>query len=444
MATARSVALDCLIACEKQGAWSDGYLKSAVRKAALDSRDTGLCTRMAYGVLQQRMLLDWHLDRLSRVKTEKMDPVVRNALRLGLYQLLFLDRVPGHAAVNETVSLVKASRGGPGAAGLVNAVLRAFGREEVHPAPDALSVRYSHPDWLVKEFSRTLSPQEVEALLAADNGQPPICAQVNALRTTPEELRRELTAAGVGVQAGAWLPDGLELTDTGALEDLPAFQEGRFYIQDTAARLAVLAASPRPGMEVLDACAAPGGKTFAAAILMEGKGDILSCDIHPNKVKLIREGAARLGLSNVTAEVRDAKVFDPALEGKFDLVIADVPCSGLGIIRKKPDIRYKGPKALEGLPKVQLEILSNVSRYVKPGGALLYATCTLLEREDEGVVAQFLEGHGDFALSAFRLPGREEDQAMVTLWPHRDGTDGFFFARMERKKHDLEPPEVIP
>ena len=453
--TAREIALNCLISCEKQGAWSDSYLKSAEKKANLSARDAALCSRLTYGVLQQKMLLDWHIDRFSTTKVEKMDPIVRNSLRLGLYQLLFLDRVPNHAAVNEAVSLVKGRSRNPGAAGLVNAVLRAVERAKVQglPQPEALSVRYSHPEWIVKEFSHTLSTHEVEALLAADNAQPPTVVQVNTLKTTAEELRRELSSAGVSATPHPWLENCLELRDTGALETLTAFREGLFYVQDAAAKLAVLAAGARPGMEVLDACAAPGGKTFAAALQMECKGNILSCDIHPNKVKLIREGAARLGLTNVTAEVRDAKTFDPALEGRFDLVMADVPCSGLGIIRKKPDIRYKDPKPLEGLPQVQSAILENVSRYVKPGGTLLYATCTLLERENGGVVARFLEAHRDFHPASFLLPGREEDCSQITLWPHRDGTDGFFFAKLERdlseetrrslaEKYGLEPPEV--
>lgn len=432
----RQVALECLMACEKQGAWSDGYLKKALSQAGLDGRDSGLCTRLAYGVLQNLAFLDWNLERHSTKKVSQMDPKVRNSLRLGLYQLLFMDRVPGHAAVNESVELVKGKGRNPKAAGFVNGVLRSLQREKMNgmPQPKALEIRYSHPEWLVKEFNHTLSNGELEALLAADNAQPPVMAQVNTLKTTARELSDELTEAGVGVQAHPWLPNCLELTDTGALEAIPAFREGRFYIQDAAAKLAVLAADPRPGMAVLDACAAPGGKSFAAAIQMEGKGNILSCDIHPHKQKLIENGANRLGFECVSTAVMDAKAFAPELEGKFGLVIADVPCSGLGIIRKKPDIRYKDPAPLEGLPKVQSAILENVARYVKPGGALLYATCTLLERENGDVVSAFLERHGEFALEPFALPAPVDGgTGMVTLWPHRHGTDGFFFAKLRRK-----------
>lgn len=435
-ASAREVALDCLLAGERQGAWSDGYLKNAIRQNGLVGRDAGLCTRLVYGVLQNQMLLDWHIDRRSSVPAEKMEPAVRGALRQGLYQLLFLDRVPVHAAVNEAVALTKAKSRNPRAAGLVNAVLRAVDKERGDglPQPEELSTRYSHPDWLVKEFSSTLPTDEVEALLAADNAPVPTMAQVNTLKTSAADLSAELTAAGVAVTSHPWLPDCLELAETGNLEELPAFREGKFYIQDVAARLAILAAVPEPGMRVLDACAAPGGKSFATAIAMEGKGEIRSNDIHPHKQKLVEAGAARLGLSNIKAGVMDAKCFDPAMESNFDLVIADVPCSGLGIIRKKPDIRYKDPEPLKGLPQVQRAILETVSRYVKPGGALLYSTCTLLRRENEDVVKQFLADHGEYVLEPFTLPGPVGTaEGMVTLWPHRHGTDGFFIAKFRRK-----------
>lgn len=435
--SAREVALNCLIACEKQGAWSDGYLRNAIRQAGLDGRDAGLCTRLVFGVQQNRLLLDWYLARFSSVKPEKMEPPVRGALRLGLYQLLFMDRIPVHAAVNESVTLTRKRSRNPRSAALVNAVLRAVERErkEGLPQPEELSVRYSHPEWLVRELTGAVGPEEIEALLAADNGEPPIQAQVNTLKATAEKAAAELTAAGVTVRPHPWLPDCLELEDTGNLEGLDAFQNGTIYIQDAAARLAVLAAGPEPGMAVLDACAAPGGKSFAAAIAMGDSGSICSCDIHPHKQALIEQGANRLGIRSITAAVMDGKTFDPELAGRFDLVIADVPCSGLGIIRKKPDIRYKDPEPLGGLPGVQRAILENVSRYVRPGGVLLYATCTLLRRENEAVVSWFLDKDTNFTVEPFTLPGPVgASEGMVTLWPHRHGTDGFFFAKLRRTR----------
>ena len=444
--TAREAALRALVACEQQGAWSDGFLKKILRTAGLDSRDAALTTRLCFGVLQNRLLLDHYLGKLSTVKLEKMEPAVRNALRLGGYQVLFLDRVPDHAAVSEAVDLARKGSKNPRSAGLVNGVLRSLVRQKdsLEP-PEDPAVRYSHPRWLADLFTRRLGREEAAALMAADNGEPPTCAQVNTTKATVEAVADSLRAEGVEVAPHPWLPNCLLLSHTGSLEELTAFREGLFYIQDAAAKLAVLAADPREGMDVLDACAAPGGKSFAAAIAMDGRGKVVSCDIHPHKMDLIRAGAKRLGLDCITAQVLDGKECKEEYLDGFDLVLADVPCSGLGIIRKKPDIRYKDPKPLEGLPRVQKAILDNVCRYVKPGGVLLYATCTLLERENEDVVRAFLDKHKDFTLEGFQVPGDFEGarDGMVTCWPHRHGTDGFFFAKLRRMRgvYEVRPNE---
>ena len=444
--TAREAALRALVACEQQGAWSDGFLKKILRTAGLDSRDAALTTRLCFGVLQNRLLLDHYLGKLSTAKLEKMEPAVRNALRLGAYQVLFLDRVPDHAAVSEAVDLARKGSKNPRSAGLVNGVLRSLVRQKdgLEP-PEDPAVRYSHPRWLADLFTRRLGREEAAALMAADNGEPPTCAQVNTTKATVEAVANSLRAEGVEVTPHPWLPNCLLLSHTGSLEELAAFREGLFYIQDAAAKLAVLAADPREGMDVLDACAAPGGKSFAAAIAMEGRGKVVSCDIHPHKMDLIRAGAKRLGLDCITAQVLDGKECKEEYLDGFDLVLADVPCSGLGIIRKKPDIRYKDPKPLEGLPRVQKAILDNVCRYVKPGGVLLYATCTLLERENEDVVRAFLDKHKDFTLERFQVPGDFEGarEGMVTCWPHRHGTDGFFFAKLRRMRgvYEVRPNE---
>ena len=434
--TARSVALDALLACENQGAWSDGYLKKAIREAGLDSRDAGLCTRLCCGVLQNEMLLDALLDRFAKPPVARMEPAVRGCLRLGLYQILFLDRVPDSAAVNESVSLARGRCRNPRAAGLVNAILRNLLRERESLAmPEDLPTRYSHPAWLVEEFSKALGGEGVEELLAADNGEVPTAAQVNTLRITPQALLERLESEGVEAQPHPWLEGCLLLSGTGNLEALPSFQEGLFYIQDPAARLAVLASGVRAGDRVLDACAAPGGKSFAAAIQMAGEGSITSCDIHPKKVELIRSGAARLGISTLEAMVQDGKQCKAEWLNSFDAVLTDVPCSGLGIIRKKPDIRYKDPEPLLGLSRIQSEILNNCAQYVRPQGTLLYATCTVLERENSAVVADFLDKQKDFTLEPFTLPGPigTVESGMLTLWPHIHGTDGFFFAKLRRR-----------
>lgn len=436
---AREVALLALSACARQGAWSDGFLKKSLRAAGLDGRDAALATRLCFGVLQNRILLDFYLSGLCTRRLDKLEERVLECLRLGAYQILFLDRVPDRAAVNESVNLARKYAKNPGAAGLVNGVLRSLSRQKGQlPQPPDSATRYSHPAWLAEAFAARLGSEGAALLMEADNAQPPVCAQVNTCRFTAEETAAALEAEGVEVVPHPWLPGCLLLSGTGDLERLEAYRNGAFYIQDPAARLAVLAARPEAGMEILDACAAPGGKSFAAALAMGGQGRITACDIHPHKQRLIAAGAARLGLNCIQANILDAKICKEDFLGRFDRVIADVPCSGLGIIRKKPDIRYKAPEPLEGLPQVQREILHNVASYVKPGGLLLYATCTLLERENEAVVRDFTDRRKDFTLESFQLPqpiGAVEE-GMLTLWPHIHQTDGFFMALLRRNCHD--------
>lgn len=439
---AREAALLTLNACHRQGGWSDGVLKKQLAAAKLDSRDAALATQLCFGVLQNQLLLDFYLSQFSNIALSRMEGKVLQALRLGAYQMLFLDRIPHSAAVNCSVEMTKRLCKNPRAAGMVNGILRSVERNLDHlpaiPNTDPvsyLSILYSHPEWLVKEFCMTLGTEEGAKLLASDNHQPPMTVMVNTLRGTAEQVAQRLTEQRVEVTPHPWLADCLILSKTGDLEGLEAFREGLFYVQDPASRLAVEAAEVRPGMRVLDCCAAPGGKSFAAGIAMKNEGELISCDIHPHKKKLLQAGADRLGLSLLRPMTADGKVFRPEWEGAFDRVLVDAPCSGLGVIRKKPDIRYKDPEPLKGLPEVQRAILANASRYVRPGGILLYSTCTLLPRENEEVVRWFLEGHKDFKAEAFTLPGPVGTAAdgLVTLLPHRHGTDGFFICRMRRE-----------
>lgn len=439
---AREAALLTLNACHRQGGWSDGVLKKQLATVKLDSRDAALATQLCFGVLQNQLLLDFYLSQFSNIALSRMEGKVLQALRLGAYQMLFLDRIPHSAAVNCSVEMTKRLCKNPRAAGMVNGILRSVERNLDHlpaiPNTDPvsyLSILYSHPEWLVKEFCMTLGTEEGAKLLASDNHQPPMTVMVNTLRGTAEQVAQRLTEQRVEVTPHPWLDDCLILSKTGDLEGLEAFREGLFYVQDPASHLAVEAAEVRPGMRVLDCCAAPGGKSFAAGIAMKNEGELISCDIHPHKKKLLQAGADRLGLSLLHPMTADGKVFRPEWEVAFDRVLVDAPCSGLGVIRKKPDIRYKDPEPLKGLPEVQRAILDNASRYVRPGGILLYSTCTLLPQENEEVVRWFLEGHKDFKTEAFTLPGPVGTAAdgLVTLLPHRHGTDGFFICRMRRE-----------
>ena len=439
---AREVAMLTLNACQRQGGWSDGELKKQLSAAGLDHRDAALATQLCFGVLQNQMLLDFYLSKFSNIPLKRMEGKVLQILRLGAYQMLFLSKIPHSAAVNRAVAMTKLHCKNPRAAGMVNGILRSLERNRdnlpVIPQQDPvmyLSTLYSHPEWMVKEFLLTLGEQETPQLLAADNSQPPMTGMVNRCRTTTQDLLAQLETEQAQAQPHPWLEDCVTLTKTGNLERLQAFQEGLFYIQDPASRCAILAAAPEPGMRVLDCCAAPGGKSFAAAIVMENQGEIISCDLHPHKKRLIQAGAERLGLTIIHPQTADGKVYREEWAEAFDLVIVDAPCSGLGVIRKKPDIRYKDPEPLADLPQIQRSILNNAARYVRPGGILLYSTCTLLYRENEEVVQSFLSDHVDYKLESFTLPGPlgEIAAGMVTLWPHRHGTDGFFISKLRKR-----------
>ena len=439
--SAREAALLTLVAMERQKAWSNGHLKKVIRDANLDRRDAALATRLCFGVLQNKMLLDYYLQQYSTMKLAKMESKVLGNLRLGLYQMLFLTKIPPNAAVSEAVELTKKHCKNPRAGGMVNGILRNIARHlDELPTIDRtdpmayLSLLYSHPQWLVEEFDRRLPAGEVEALLKWDNSEPPVTVQVNTCRAITSEVIASLEEEGVTVQKHPWLPDCLILSATGDLAERTAYRKGMLYAQDPAARLAVLAAGLTPGQKVLDACAAPGGKSFASAMVMGDQGEIRSCDLHAHKKGLIEAGANRLGLTSITAQVLDGKKPKKGWEETFDTVIADVPCSGLGVIRKKPEIRYKTLEEVAGLPQIQTDILDNVSRYVRPGGVLLYATCTLRKEENEDVVQKFLADHPNFALESFTLPGPigEVAEGQCTLWPQRVETDGFFIAKFRK------------
>ena len=437
--SARNTALNVLIACRKEGAWSNSVFKSYAARDQLDRRETALAARLCYGVLQNRLRLDFYLKQLLTGKLKDLHPAVRDILHLGLYQLYFTDRIPDSAAVNESVELAKHyCRKLRNAPGLVNGVLRnAIRNKDTLKQPQTLADRYSHPQKLLDRLSAFMTKQQLEQMLQANNEAPALFIQVNTLKTTTQQLQQQLEDRGVTARIHPWLKDCLILTDTGNLEGLEFFREGLFYVQDPAAKLSVLCAQlPEEGCKVLDCCAAPGGKSFAAAISMGGRGQVHSCDIYDHKIRLIEKGAERLGLP-VKAYLHSATDNNPQWEGQMDAVIADVPCSGYGIIRKKPDIRYKDPDSMADLPQLQLQILKNVSGYVKPGGILMYSTCTVLPEENEQVVERFCRENPQFYTEKLTLPDvfPENTSGMLTLIPGQMDTDGFFICRLRRKAH---------
>lgn len=435
MDKAREAAVFALERTRRDGAWSSALSDAMKTKYDLDSRSLSLAVSISLGVLQSTALLDYYID-LNSKSVSKIEPKVRDIMRSGAYQLIFMDKIPASAAVNESVSLCK-KLGYSRASGFCNAVLRKIAScADKLPEPPGkgtakyLSVKYSHPQQLAQYIIDRRGYDAAEAFLAADNTIPDTCLQVNTLKITPDELMARLLAESIPCSMHPWLPNCI--VTAGSVSSMPGFDEGLFYVQDPAAKCAVLAAALEPGMYVLDSCAAPGGKSFAAAIAMRNNGSIDSCDLHDKKIRLISEGAQRLGLSCINAFSHDAR--EPFYR-QYDAIIADVPCSGYGVIRKKPEIRYKPLEDSASMPAIQAAILENLSQYVKPGGVIVYSTCTVLERENEDVVKAFLSAHAEFSAEGFTLPnGETAADGYITFWPDIHGTDGFFVSKLRRNK----------
>ena len=420
--TPREVAAFSLFSMAEEAAWSDGALHHYLSRAGLDSRDAALASRLTYGTVQNQILLDWYLRHFSSVRLKKIAPRVLACLRMGLYQLILMDKIPAHAAVAETVALVKHyCHANDRTVAFANAVLR----NAANAAQNDSLPRLNCPDkesYYALQYSQKLT----QKICQADNADAPISVRVNTMKCTPAEAQAELEAAGLTVQPHEAFPEIL-LCSGGDAAALPAFIEGRVTVQDAVA-------DPKPGSTVLDCCAAPGGKSFAMAEKMQGKGSVTSCDIYEHKLKRIRDGAARLGLPNIRTELQDASVCREEWKDSADVVLCDVPCSGLGIIRKKPEIRFKNPDEIRTLPEIQARILANCAQYVKKGGTLVYSTCTILQRENEDVVRAFLTENPEFEAVSWTHPvcGERED-GMVTLLPPVHNTDGFFIAKLHRK-----------
>lgn len=434
--SARTTALCALIATRRQGAWSDGILKEYVQRDRLERRDAALAATLTYGVMQNRMLLDHYLEQVVSGGLSRLQPAMLDILRLGAYQILLLDKIPDSAAVNEAVEQTKRYVNQK-AAGMTNGALRALSRKKGSlNEPRDLATKYSHPQALVELLMQSVGENQIEPFLRADNEPAPTCLQINPLLSNPDEVERALTEQDILFRKHPWLPGCYLVTGTGNLARLELFTSGKVYVQDASAKLAAMAAGVQSGMRVLDTCAAPGGKSFALAMEMKNEGSVTSCDIHAHKISLIEKGAERLGISIITAHEADASKFQEVFKESFDVVVADVPCSGLGVIRKKPDIRYKDLAPTERLPAVQAAILENVSRYVRPGGALLYSTCTVLRRENEDVANAFLARHPAFHLEAFTVPDGLDGQngGMLTLYPHVHEADGFFICKLRKNK----------
>lgn len=442
---ARQLAWEILQRVE-DGAFADALLGHRLSGGKLEPRDAGLVTRLVYSTLTWQTYLDHLLAPFSRRPLTQVDPPIRSLLRMAMAQMCVLTRVPSFAAVDTAVELAKSH--GRGAAGFVNAVLRkAAGKWQSVPLPPTddrpafLSVRWSHPRWLVERWLEIYGDSETEALLQANNEPAPTVVRANRLRCDPRELLIELRALGLEVEPCRYAPLGLRLDHAPGLDRLPAYRDGVFSLQGEASQLVAHILAARPGEKVLDVCAAPGGKSLHSAELMDDRGSVVARDIHARGVARIRKEAERLKLTIVKAEIADAVRWSAhAAVEPFDRVLVDAPCSGLGTLRAHPELKWKRrPDDSGGLAALQLRILDGAAAEVGPGGVLVYSTCTILPEENEEVTARFLATHPQFILSNpiadLPEPMRAligEDGALRTL-PHRHGLDGFYAVRLMRR-----------
>lgn len=435
--TAREAAYLSLMRCFRDKCYSNIETDSAIRKYSLSGADKGLYTTLVYGVIERRLTLDYIISTLSERPLERLDGEVLTILRLGLYQLTMLDRIPDSAAVNESVILAKKVK--PSSASFVNALLRGFLRKysrDSLPYPDKsdrekyLSVRYSCGEEVIKFLSLSGDP---EPTLKAFESMQSVTLRVNTLRSSREELLEELSRLGIEASASEVSPFGIKLGATLPEEVRVLIEDGRVFVQDEASQLAAIALSPKAGERVYDICACPGGKSFSLAMEMENKGELFAFDLHKNKLSLIESGAKRLGIDIIRIGEKNGSIYDEALASTADRILCDVPCSGLGVIAKKPELRYKSESEISGLPRVQYAILDNSARYLKPGGRLCYSTCTLNPRENDEIVEKFLTEHTDFEAVSFSVGGFDAPSGKLTLRPETSGTDGFFISLLERK-----------
>ena len=425
IAPARTAALKALEGCRKTGE------AVSVRCDRLD--DSRLAERITHGVLQNERFLDHCLSRFLSGGTAKLHPKVLDILRMSAFRILFLDRVPASAAVNDAVQLCRKGRLAY-ASGMVNAVLRRLSEQKAELLQENIdpAVRYSCPDWLTDRLLAEHDAEFVRAFLEAGQTVPDLRLQINTARCTTEEYRRMLKDSGIPClsfnEAFASV-----LVPTGPVEELPGYREGLFYVQDDAAKASVRIAGLRSGMKVLDACAAPGGKSISASL--EG-AEVLSADVSGKRLARCRENYKRLRM-DIPVRQMDATVFDPACREMYDAVIADVPCSGTGVMRKHPEIRRRTEAELQQLKEVQKQILYNLSRYVRPGGTLLYSTCSVLPEEDEEQVAAFLRNHREYRLAPVALEGFQCPGGMLRSWPQDHGNDGFFAAKLVKQDSSI-------
>ncbi len=443
MVNVRSIAYQVLYRVLYEDAYSAIAVNHAVKDNRLSGVDVSFLSALVYGVLERKLTLEYIIRQYSSIRIKKIEKKTLIVLYLGVYQLIYMDKVPDSAAVNESVKLCKKLRLYH-SSGFVNAVLRnmvradkAFKLPAESDTVKYLGVKYSCPEEMVSELLDTYGAENTIKSLEGIIGRPPVCVRVNTLKTDKQTLRTSLEEQDVTVEDISFLENSLKLSHTGSLDSIPQFSQGHFFVEDGASQLCAEIFGAEPGERIADVCAAPGGKSFYSAIRMENRGEILSYDIHQHKLKLIDDTAKKPGTLIIRTALRDAAEKEPLPE--CDRILCDVPCSGWGILRRKPEIRYKTDTNIDILPKLQYSILCMSAEYLPQNGVLVYSTCTLRKAENHDIINRFLEEHPDFVGEPLDLPEGidhlvDEEDHMLTLLPGVYDTDGFFIAKLRRKE----------
>jgi len=439
----RNLALRILLDIEEKGAYSTLALNKALRENKLNHLDSAFVSALVYGVLERQLTLDYIIKQYSKIPLRKIETKTKIILRLGILQLIFMDKIPESAAVNESVNLAKKNKLQK-SSGFINGILRSITRAEVkYQLPDEnkdfvyhLAIKYSCPMEIVRMWIKSYGKDRTVKILESLSGRPQITARVNTLKTTTDKIIKDLEAEKVKAEKSDIIENAVVLSNTGSIENLKTYKDGKLYIQDIASQLCVKILNPKPNELMYDICSAPGGKSFTSAQYMNNRGKIYAFDIYKHKLELIKNTANRLGITNIFPEIRDGEKDTKDLL-LADKVLCDVPCSGLGILRRKPEIRYKEDLVDNNLPDLQYRIFCNSARLVAVGGIIVYSTCTLNPDENEKNASKFLEEHSNFEavnIDKNILPkdNFELKDNMVTLFPAENSTDGFFISVFKR------------
>ncbi len=438
MQNARKFTRDLLTAFFENSSYSNILLDNALVKSELSAQDKKFAANLFYGVIERKITLDAVINKYSKIPAEKLSSDVLQTLRLAVYQILFMDSVPDRAAVFESVKLAKSGKN-PAIGGYVNGVLRAFLRDgkkipELDDKISNLSVKYSCPEWLIEKWINEHGEDMALEMLKSSVGAPPVTARLNILKKSADEIINDIIESGVEIKLRSEVENCAQLFNVRDISRLGVYKKGMFHIQDISSQICCEILDPKPDETVLDVCSAPGGKAFTIAEIMNNQGKVIACDLYEQRVKLITDGSKRLGIDIIEAKVNDATAFSDKIE-MADRVLCDVPCSGLGVIRRKPEIKYKNPKDFDSLKDIQRKILDVSSKYLKKGGFLVYSTCTLSRAENDDIIDWFLESHTDFEKGSINgFSNIKGGNYKVTITPNMFNSDGFFVAKLIKKR----------